>query len=92
MSTPSSPAVTPHLILEFTVEPFVEGRPGPHVLAAFAAAQDHPDPDLAVDIGPFGTTVRGPAQAIVEISHRVTAAAFAHGATRVSLQVSTATV
>ena len=27
------------LLLEFTIEPFVEGRPGPHVLSAIEAAQ-----------------------------------------------------
>ena len=41
---------------EFTVEPFVEGAPGPHVLAAIQVAESA---GLAVDVGPFGTTVVG---------------------------------
>ncbi|HET6950328.1 MAG TPA: hypothetical protein VFI47_08135 [Acidimicrobiales bacterium] len=42
------------LVVEFTIEPFVEGEPGPHVRAAVDAARAS---GLAVDFGPFGTTV-----------------------------------
>ena len=43
------------LTVEFTVEPFVAGEPGPHVQAAIEAARRS---GLAVDVGPFGTSVR----------------------------------
>ena len=41
-------------LLEFTVEPFVEGAPGPHVTAAVAAADAL---GATVEFGPFGTTL-----------------------------------
>jgi uncharacterized protein YqgV (UPF0045/DUF77 family) len=80
---------TPHtdLHLEFTVEPFVEHRPGPHVLAAIDAARV--DQDLDVEVGPFGTSVRGERDAVLKAATEVLARAFANGATRVVLQVST---
>ncbi len=79
------------LELEFTIEPFVEGKPGPHVVAAFDAAELSTAGGATVEIGPFGTTVTGPASVVPECSDRVMSAAFANGATRVSLQVSTHT-
>lgn len=71
--------------LEFTIEPFVEGRPGPHVQAAVDAA------DAAgghVEFGPFGSSCRASAELMPGIVAAVTRAAFAHGATHVSLHVS----
>jgi uncharacterized protein YqgV (UPF0045/DUF77 family) len=72
------------LVLEFTVEPFVEGEPGPHVRAAVDAVAGE---GLAVDFGPFGTTVRGDEAAVLPAVDRLVRAAVAAGATRVSLQV-----
>ncbi len=93
--TPSQAAATPRsndmLELEFTIEPFVEGKPGSHVVAAFDAAELSIPEGATVEIGPFGTTVTGPASVVLECSDRVMFAAFANGATRVSLQVSTHT-
>lgn len=71
--------------LEFTVEPFVEGRPGPHVEAAVDAARDAGG---EVDFGPFGSSCRASAELMPDIVAAVTRAAFAHGATHVSLHVS----
>jgi hypothetical protein len=70
------------LLLEFTIEPFVEGRPGLHVTTAVAAAQQL---GATVDFGPFGSsctvsTEEGPA-----VAAAVLAAAFANGATHVNL-------
>ena len=42
-------------VAEFTIEPFVEGDPGPHVSAAVAVAEAA---GLAVDVGPFGPPSR----------------------------------
>jgi uncharacterized protein YqgV (UPF0045/DUF77 family) len=72
------------LVVEFTVEPFVEGEPGPHVRAAVDAVAGE---GLTVDFGPFGTTVRGDEAAVLSAVDRLVRAAVGAGATRVSLQV-----
>jgi uncharacterized protein YqgV (UPF0045/DUF77 family) len=72
------------LQVEFTVEPFVEGAPGPHVQAALDAAEQA---GLEVTFGPFGTTVVGSDTAVLDATDRLLRAAFDAGATRVSLQV-----
>jgi uncharacterized protein YqgV (UPF0045/DUF77 family) len=70
--------------LEFTVEPFRDGGPGPHVRAAIDAATAG---GLVADVGPFGTTVEGPAADAFEAVRALLDAAFEYGATRVSLQI-----
>ena len=50
--------------LEFTVEPFVEGNPGPHVRAAVAAVESL---GATVEFGPFGSTCQAPAAAMPDI-------------------------
>ena len=72
------------LTVEFTIEPFVDGAPGPHVRAAVDAAERS---GLAVDFGPFGTMVTGDDEAVLAAVDRILRAAVAAGATRVSLQV-----
>jgi uncharacterized protein YqgV (UPF0045/DUF77 family) len=72
------------LTVEFTVEPFVAGEPGPHVRAAIAAAQQS---GLAVEVGPFGTSVSGDDARVLDAIDAVVRAAVAAGATRVSLQL-----
>jgi uncharacterized protein YqgV (UPF0045/DUF77 family) len=70
--------------LEFTVEPFAQGQPGPHVQAAWAAAESS---GLKVDVGPFGTTVIGPDDEVMATLAEVVRRSLAAGATRVSLQL-----
>lgn len=72
------------LLAEFTVEPFVDGSPGPHVQAAVDVAVAA---GLVVDFGPFGTTVSGDDTAVLDAIDAVVRAAIAAGATRVSLQI-----
>jgi uncharacterized protein YqgV (UPF0045/DUF77 family) len=72
------------LVVEFTIEPFVEGEPGPPVRAAVEAAQQS---GLVVDFGPFGTTVSGDDGAVLDAIDGILRAATAAGATRVSLQL-----
>jgi uncharacterized protein YqgV (UPF0045/DUF77 family) len=72
------------LVVEFTIEPFVEGEPGPHVRAAVEAAEGS---GLSVDFGPFGTTVSGDDEAVLAAVDSLLRAATAAGATRVSLQL-----
>jgi hypothetical protein len=71
--------------LEFTVEPFVEGQPGPHVRAAVAAVEAR---GRTVDFGPFGSTCRAPAGEMPDLVAAVVAEALANGATNVSIHVS----
>jgi hypothetical protein len=72
------------LQLEFTIEPFVEGRPGPHVVAAVAAAEAL---GVEVEFGPFGSSCRARREAMPDVVAAVTRAAFANGATHVSLHL-----
>jgi uncharacterized protein YqgV (UPF0045/DUF77 family) len=69
---------------EFTVEPFVEGAPGPHVQAAVDAARAS---GVTVDFGPFGTSLAGDDASVLDAIDAVLAAALAAGATRISLQL-----
>ena len=70
--------------IEFTVEPFVEGQPGPHVLAAIEAVEQR---GLPVEVGPFSTTAELPAEAVGPTVAELVQAALDHGATRISVQV-----
>ena len=66
------------LTVEFTIEPFVD------VLAAIEAAERS---GLAVDVGPFGTSVSGDDSRVLDAVDAIVRAAVAAGATRVSLQL-----
>jgi uncharacterized protein YqgV (UPF0045/DUF77 family) len=70
------------LTLEFTIEPFVEGQPGPHVLQAIAAVEAL---GVTVEIGPFGSSCTVRVDLGAEVAGAVISAAFAHGASRVLL-------
>ncbi|MCU1466348.1 MAG: hypothetical protein JWM72_2276 [Actinomycetia bacterium] len=72
------------LRIEFTVEPFRDGTPGPHVHAAVEAASAA---GLPVDFGPFGSSVEGDDDQVLAAADSVVRAAMAAGATRVSLQI-----
>jgi uncharacterized protein YqgV (UPF0045/DUF77 family) len=72
------------LRIEFTVEPFKDGEPGPHVRAAVDAAHAV---GLAVDFGPFGSSVEGDDDRVLEAADAVVRAAIGAGASRVSLQI-----
>ena len=70
--------------IEFTVEPFTAGDPGPHVRAAIAAAQDA---GFEPAVGPFGTSFRAESHRGAEVVGDVVTAAMAAGAERVSVTV-----
>ena len=74
------------LRVEFTVEPFVEGSPGPHVKAAEAAARDA---GAEVEVGPFGSAFEAPTDVAAAAVAALLQAAADQGASRVSLQVTT---
>lgn len=65
---------------EFVIEPFVPGRPGAHVRAGIAAVEAS---GLAVEMGPFGTTVTGPRADVVAALAAMMGAALEAGAERV---------
>ena len=72
------------LRIEFTVEPFKDGAPGPHVQAAVEAARDA---GLAVDFGPFGSLIEGDDGQVLAAADALSRAAIGAGATRVSIQI-----
>jgi uncharacterized protein YqgV (UPF0045/DUF77 family) len=72
-------------VVEFTIEPFVDGHPGPHVRAAVEAATEA---GAVVEFGPFGSTGRVSAESMPAVVAAITRAAFANGATHVTLSVS----
>ncbi|MCP3973917.1 MAG: hypothetical protein GY720_05430 [bacterium] len=73
-----------HCRAEFTIQPFEEGHPGPHVVAAVAAARSCGfDPDM----GPFGTSITGEASAVLSGLRRVVDDSLAAGASRISVQL-----
>lgn len=76
--------MTAHLKIEFTVEPFVAGDPGPYVHAAVDAVRDS---GIDPEIGPFGTSFGVDEDEADAVIGRVIRAAFSQGAERVSLQV-----
>ena len=73
--------------LEFTIEPFVEGQPGPHVVRAIEAVEAL---GVAVEFGPFGSSCTADDDTMPTVVATVTREAFAHGATHVSLHVESA--
>ena len=70
------------LLLEFTIEPFTEGNPGPHVRAAVDAVEAL---GIEVEFGPFGSACRVTPAQVGAASGAILAAAFANGASHVSL-------
>ena len=69
---------------EFTIEPFIEGDPGPHVEETISVAKQS---GLDVEIGPFGTTVIGEQETVFELVSELVKTAMDNGASRISLQV-----
>jgi hypothetical protein len=70
--------------VEFTVEPFVDAHPGPHVRAAWAAAEAR---GLALTNGPFSSETTLDEADVAGVVGDIVSAAFAHGATHLSLQL-----
>ncbi len=71
-----------HIDVEFTIEPFIEGEPGPHVTAAVAAVEAL---GFAVDFGPFGSTFSAPSESVATAVAALLDAAYKNGATHVSV-------
>lgn len=70
--------------IEFFVEPFSEGSPGPHVEAAIAAFEDL---GIATDVGPFATTASGEPEQLAQAVAVMIRDATQAGATRIALRL-----
>ncbi|HSJ90632.1 MAG TPA: hypothetical protein VK917_01110 [Ilumatobacter sp.] len=70
--------------VEFTIEPFVEGRPGRHVTAAIeaAGALGHD-----VEVGPFGSGCVVSPNETADVVAAVVRAAMANGADHVNIDI-----
>jgi uncharacterized lipoprotein YmbA len=84
MSERSEPRPAGTVRVEFTVEPFVDGRPGEHVLAAWRAVQAR---GRELENGPFSASTDVPDDEVGELVAEVVRAALGRGATRVALQI-----
>jgi len=83
----SSASTNPPVLVEFLIEPFVEGSPGPHVAAAIGACRDH---GLEPELGPFASTVSGPAEVLSTLTGEITRRALDAGATGVQIRITAA--
>ena len=70
--------------LEFTVEPFVDGQPGAHVLATWRAVEGR---GYKVEHGPFSSEAIVTAGEAPSLIQEILRAALWGGATHVSFQV-----
>jgi len=72
--------------LEFFVEPFTEGHPGPHVTAAIEEVASR---GLDIQVGPFGSVARGELEALIDAAGPILRSALSAGADRISLHITT---
>ncbi len=70
--------------IEFTIEPFVEGHPGPHVTAPIEAVVAL---GIDVEVGPFGTGCSVEVARVDEVVAAVVREALSHGASHVNVDV-----
>lgn len=70
--------------LELLIEPFKENAPGPHVTAVMDMLAEH---DVAVDMGPFSTTVDGELGQLSDLAPAIYRTAFDAGATSVQMRL-----
>lgn len=78
-----------NVAVEFTIEPFVDGEPPRYVIAAVEAVAAL---GLHVEVGPFGSLFVVPSEMAGEAVSAVVDAAYANGATHVSISTETAEV
>lgn len=83
-SDPATPYAGAVAYVEFTIEPFVEGLPGPHVTAAIEAIRER---SIEVDVGPFGSSCIVDLADVGAVVGEISDAALANGATHVSVHV-----
>ncbi len=69
---------------EFTIEPFAEGSPGPHVMAAIEAIRAH---GFEPEMGPFGTSIDGDRGSVISAVQAMLATVGTSGASRITLHI-----
>lgn len=77
----------PNLAIEFLVEPFVEGSPGPHVDAAVEAFANA---SIEVNMGPFSTSASAPIDDVASAVAEMIRSSMSKGATSIRIQVGAA--
>lgn len=70
--------------MEFLVEPFNEGKPGPHVRAAIEAFEAS---GLQVDVGPFSSAAGGEVDAVATAVAEMIKRAVAEGADSIRIRI-----
>ena len=70
--------------IEFTIEPFHEGHPGPHVTAPASAVQAL---GIGVDVGPFGSGCSVEDERVHDVIALISRVALKEGATHVNLDI-----
>jgi uncharacterized protein YqgV (UPF0045/DUF77 family) len=76
------------LTVEFTTEPFDLDEAPPHALVAREVIRDAGLD--SVDVGPFGNSAQGDAEAVLNAVGELLARTLGAGATRITLQVNVA--
>lgn len=79
-----TPAGDQRCRLEFLIEPFAEGNPGPHVLRSLEVLRRA---GLEVVLGPFGNTVDGSEETLTSVLPMIVESAFEKGASRILLNL-----
>ena len=72
--------------VEFTIEPFHEGEPGPHVTAPADALREM---GLSVEVGPFGSNCDVDDARVRDVVATIVGIAFDHGASHVNVDIET---
>ena len=73
-----------HVVAEFTIEPFVEGEQGAHVLAGLAAVRSA---GFEPQVDAFGSSIEGEVGPVAAAISSLIDDATAAGATQVSIQL-----
>jgi len=71
--------------VEFVIEPFIDGDPGPHVRSGIDAIEAA---GLSVTMGPFGSSVEGDLDSVAPAIDAMVRAAIRDGADRVLVEIS----
>ena len=70
--------------VEFVIEPFTDGDPGPHVRSGIDAIEAT---GLSVTMGPFGSSVDGEVESVAPAIEAMVQAAIKDGADRVLVEI-----
>ncbi len=86
--TPEKSVANESCRLEFLVEPFTEGNPGPHVLGSLQTLRNS---GLEVVLGPFGNMMEGDYETVTSVLPMFLRSALEKGATRILINLTKGT-